>query len=96
MKDNIDNGNQRQLATNCNLLVTSDSIESLIKVIRGKQVMLDHDLAMLYGVETKRLNEQVKRNIKRFPEDFMFQLTKEECLRSNCDLKRRTWTTLKI
>ena len=44
--------------------------------------MLDKDLAMLYGVETKRLNEQVKRNIKRFPEDFMFQLTKEECLRS--------------
>ena len=44
--------------------------------------MLDRDLATLYGVETKRLNEQVKRNIKRFPEDFMFQLTKEECLRS--------------
>ena len=44
--------------------------------------MLDRDLATLYGVETKRLNEQVKRNIKRFPEDFMFQLTKDECLRS--------------
>ena len=42
--------------------------------------MLDRDLATLYGVETKRLNEQVKRNIKRFPEDFMFQLTKDECL----------------
>ena len=40
------------------------------------------NLATLYGVETKRLNEQVKRNIKRFPEDFMFQLTKDECLRS--------------
>ena len=58
------------------------NIESLIKVVRGQQIMLDKDLAMLYGVETKRLNEQVKRNIKRFPEDFMFQLTKEECLRS--------------
>ena len=44
--------------------------------------MLDRDLATLYGVETKRLNEQVRRNIKRFPEDFMFQLTKDECLRS--------------
>ena len=65
-----------------NQLVVMDNIESLIKVIRGQQVMLDRDLATLYGVETKRLNEQVKRNIKRFPEDFMFQLTKEECLRS--------------
>ena len=44
--------------------------------------MLNRDLATLYGVETKRLNEQVRRNIKRFPEDFMFQLTKDECLRS--------------
>ncbi len=55
-----------------------ESIENLILVIRGKQVMLDIDLARLYGVETKRLNEQVKRNIERFPEDFMFQLSKEE------------------
>ncbi len=61
---------------------TFDDIASLIKVARGRQVMLDRDLATLYGVETKRLNEQVKRNIKRFPEDFMFQLTKDECLRS--------------
>ena len=55
-----------------------EQIESLILTIRGKQVMLDRDLARLYGVETFRLNEQVKRNIERFPEDFMFQLTKEE------------------
>ena len=55
-----------------------ENIENLIHVIRGKQVMLDRDLARLYGVETKRLNEQVKRNIERFPEDFMFQLTREE------------------
>lgn len=53
-------------------------VESLIRIIRDKQVMLDRDLAELYGVETRRLNEQVKRNIERFPEDFMFQLTKEE------------------
>ena len=57
-------------------------IEERIFNIRGKQVMIDKDLALLYGVETKRLNEQVKRNIERFPEDFMFQLTQEECLRS--------------
>ena len=55
-----------------------ENIESLIHVIRGKQVMLDVDLARLYGVETKRLNEQVKRNLERFPEDFMFQLSKDE------------------
>ncbi len=57
-------------------------IESLIHIIRNQQVMLDSDLARLYGVETKALNQAVKRNIQRFPEDFMFQLTKEECLRS--------------
>ena len=57
------------------------NIKSLIHVIRGQQVMLDSDLAMLYGVETKRLNEQVKRNINRFPEVFMFQLTQDEAIR---------------
>ena len=71
-----------ELVTNRDQLVVVDNIESLIKVIRGQQVMLDRDLATLYGVETKRLNEQVKHNIKRFPEDFKFQLTKDECLRS--------------
>ena len=55
-----------------------EQIESLIITVRGKQVILDRDLARLYGVETKRLNEQVRRNIERFPEDFLFQLTKEE------------------
>ena len=54
------------------------NVESLIRTIRGQKVMVDFDLAMLYGVLNKRLNEQVKRNIKRFPDDFMFQLTKEE------------------
>lgn len=58
-----------------------DNIEELdykIYFLRGRRVMLDRDLALLYGVSTKRLNEQVKRNILRFPGDFMFQLTKEE------------------
>src|SRR5204862_124052 len=53
-------------------------IESMILNIRGSKVMLDADLAELYGVPTKRLNEQVKRNADRFPEDFMFQLTAQE------------------
>ncbi|MGN0235853.1 MAG: ORF6N domain-containing protein [Paludibacteraceae bacterium] len=55
-----------------------EHIESFIQNIRGCQVLLDRDLAALYGVETRRLNEQVQRNIERFPSDFMFQLTKEE------------------
>ena len=62
--------------TNCDL--KNIDIKSLIHVIRGQQVLLDRDLAMLYGVETKALNQAVKRNIKRFPNDFMFQLTDEE------------------
>ena len=53
-------------------------IENMIYVIRGQRVMLDSDLANLYQVETKQLNRQVKRNILRFPDDFMFQLTSEE------------------
>ena len=68
--------------TNCDIkTIDNINIESLIHSIRGLQVMLDSDLAMLYGVETKRLNEQVKRNIDRFPEDFMFQLTQDEAIR---------------
>lgn len=55
-----------------------EEIRSRIHTIRGKQVMLDKDLAELYGVEVKRLNEAVKRNIERFPDDFMFQLQQEE------------------
>jgi hypothetical protein len=53
-------------------------MESLILCIRGERVMLDSDLAAIYGVALKRLNEQVKRNAKRFPTDFAFQLTAEE------------------
>lgn len=60
------------------------SITELIKTVRGEQVILDRDLAELYGVETKQLNRQVKRNIVRFPQDFMFQLTKEEYYASWC------------
>ena len=58
--------------------VTSKVIEKMIYVIRGQKVMLDSDLAVLYEVETRYLNKAVKRNIKRFPKDFMFQLTEDE------------------
>lgn len=57
---------------------TQFDIKSMIYVVRNQQVMIDSDLAMLYQVETKRLNEAVKRNIARFPEEFRFQLTAEE------------------
>ncbi len=61
-------------------IVSERVIAAKILFVRGKKVMIDGDLAVIYGVKTGRLNEQVKRNIKRFPEDFMFQLTKEEAL----------------
>ena len=59
-------------------LMTVDNICNRVYVIRGQQVMIDYDLAEIYGYEVKNLNQQVKRNIARFPEDFMFQLTREE------------------
>jgi len=59
-------------------IIPQEIINSKILIIRGKKVMLDRDLAALYGVETRMLNQAVLRNIRRFPDDFMFQLTKEE------------------
>jgi len=72
-------------------LINVETAATKIFVIRGKKVMLDSDLAMLYEVKTKRLNEQVTRNIKRFPEDFMFQLTESEAdfLRSHFATSKR-------
>jgi hypothetical protein len=68
-------------------VIPIEAIEKKILLIRGHKVMLDRDLAKLYGVATKVLNQAVKRNIKRFPEDFMFKLTKNEKneLVTNCD-----------
>jgi hypothetical protein len=60
-------------------IIPSERIENKIYLIRGEKAMLDSDLAELYGVTTKRLNEQVRRNLTRFPEDFMFRLTKQGC-----------------
>ena len=85
-------------------LITPVLIESKIFLIRGKQVMIDRDLAELYGVETKRITEAVKRNAERFPEEFRFQLTKDEydflrsqiaTLKTNNDFLRSQIVTLK-
>jgi len=70
-------------------IVKQDIIEKKIFLIRGLNVMLDRNLAELYGVETKYLTRQVRRNIERFPEDFMFQLTREEFLR--CQIVTSSW-----
>ena len=69
------------------ILIPVEKIDRSILVIRGCRVILDCDLADIYGVKTSRLNEQVKRNIERFPEDFMFQLTdqEKENVIANCD-----------
>lgn len=81
IQNNLDN----EPVTNCDRLPMP--IENRILTLRGKQVMVDRDLAELYGVDTKRLNEQVKRNINRFPERFRFQLSNQEKdeLVANCD-----------
>ena len=72
-------------------IIPTERIERRILLIRGQRVVLDSDLANLYGVSTKRLNEQVKRNKKRFPGDFMFQITKSEKSEvvAKCDHLRR-------
>jgi hypothetical protein len=66
-----------------------ESLETLIFTVRGNRVMLDADLACIYGVQTRRLNEQVRRNAERFPRDFMFQLTRQEA----ADLKSQIATS---
>jgi len=76
--------------------ITQEKIHSQIHTIRGKQVMMDRDLAILYGVETKRLNEQVKRNPDRFPtDDFMFELSKEEFENLKSQFATSSWGGLR-
>jgi len=80
------------MAENKDLFVVPiERIASVIYLVRDQKVMLDMDLAELYGVETKRLNEQVKRNLRRFPEDFMFQLTKEEFENLKSQIATSSW-----
>ena len=66
------------MKTQNELILPDEVVMSKIYLIRGQKVMLDRDLSELYGVETKQLKRQVKRNIERFPEDFMFELNAEE------------------
>ena len=72
-------------------LVPYEAIESRIPLIRGQKVMLDADLAALYGVPTKRLNEQVKRNQMRFPADFMFALTLQKAAHLKSHIATSSW-----
>ncbi len=75
----VDEGaNSRPAAVGHAVSIASDDLGARIVVVRGRRVMLDVDLAAVYGVEPKRLNEQVKRNRARFPDDFMFELTLDE------------------
>jgi len=73
------------------IIISDEIITSKIYLIRDKKVILDSDLAELYQVETRRLNEQIKRNIKRFPEDFMFRLTKEEWTNLKSQIATSSW-----
>lgn len=70
-------------------LIPVEAIERRILVLRGHNVMLDEDLATLYGVETSALNRAVKRNVERFPDDFMFQLEPEEALRCQIGISKK-------
>lgn len=72
-------------------IITDEAVITKIYLIRNERVMLDSDLAELYGVETKRLNEQVKRNIDRFPEDFMFQLSEDEFENLKSQIATSSW-----
>lgn len=74
-KDGIENSDHHEKGE---IALSQYDIEKLIVTVRGEQVLVDRDLAYIYQVEVKQMNRQVKRNIERFPEDFMFQLTKEE------------------
>jgi ORF6N domain len=73
------------------LLIPDEIVMNKIYFLRGQKVMLDEDLAGLYQVETKRLNEQVKRNMQRFPEDFMFQLTRQEFENLKSQIATSSW-----
>ena len=71
--------------------IEPQQVQQMIHVIRGERVILDRDLAQLYGVEVAQLNRQVKRNIERFPEDFMFQLDNQEFTNLKCQNVTSRW-----
>lgn len=72
-------------------IIPQEIIENKILLMRGRKIMLDRDLASLYGVKTAQLTRQVRRNIERFPSDFMFQLTKEEFVNLKCHFGTSSW-----
>gem|GEM_PF-2906985 len=82
----------KRVSKNKQALATIAPIEPVIRVIRGRRVILDRDLARIYGVTTARLNQQVNRNLERFPSDFIFQLKRDEFNFdvANCNIKERT------
>ena len=91
-----EDNNQNNKVEIMTVKIEGKDIRKMIHVIRGQQIMLDSDLAMLYGYEVKALNQQVKRNIGRFPDDFMFRLTEDEvsqCLRSQIVTLNETSTS---
>ena len=90
MSESKNNTTAIQPVANSDQLI-ENTVESLIQNIRGKQVILDRDLASLYDVETGRLNEQVKRNLKRFPDDFMFQLNETEFQNLKSQFATSSW-----
>ena len=90
-KQNTDKNQPVPVQTKDDTQAVVNNIEPLIRVIRGQQVMLDSDLAELYGVETKVLNQAVKRNIERFPEDFMFQLSRHEFNNLKSQIVTSSW-----
>lgn len=73
------------------IALSPEKVQQMIHVIRGERVILDRDLAMLYGVEVAQLNRQVRRNIERFPQDFMFQLTNQELINLKCQNGTSSW-----
>lgn len=73
------------------VLLREDNLATRIYFVRGKKVMVDFDLAMLYGVETAQLKRAVRRNFERFPADFMFELTREELENLRCQIGISSW-----
>ena len=82
---------KRLSMANTTITVAEEAILNKIFVIREKKVMLDYDLSEMYNVETKQLKRQVRRNIDRFPEDFMFELTEEEYENLRCQFGTSRW-----
>jgi len=77
------------------MILREDNLATWIYFVRGEKVMMDFDLAMLYGVETTQLKRAVRRNIERFPSDFMFELTREELENLRCQIGISSWGGLR-